>query len=95
MQEIALWLIETLAVSIKSKKIYPVLFEAAIALINSEDVNKMNTGFLVLGATCEGCAEKVKKNLSNPIMNVLIPKGLAHEAPEVRGAAINALCYFS
>jgi high-affinity nickel permease len=55
-QEIALWLIETLAVSIKSKKIYPVLFEAAIALINSEDVNKMNTGFLVLGATCEGCA---------------------------------------
>jgi vesicle coat complex subunit len=28
-------------------------------------------------------------------MNVLIPKGLAHPAPEVRGAAINALCYFS
>lgn len=28
-------------------------------------------------------------------MNVLIPKGLAHSAPEVRGAAINALCYFS
>ena len=28
-------------------------------------------------------------------MNVLIPKGLEHESPEVRGAAINALCYFS
>jgi hypothetical protein len=28
-------------------------------------------------------------------MNVLIPRGLAHSAPEVRGAAINALCYFS
>ena len=28
-------------------------------------------------------------------MNVLIPRGLQHEAPEVRGAAINALCYFS
>lgn len=55
----------------------------------------INTGFLVLGATCEGCAEKVKKNLQNPIMNVLIPRGLAHNAPEVRGAAINALCYFS
>ena len=28
-------------------------------------------------------------------MNELIPKGLNNEAPEVRGAAINALCYFS
>lgn len=37
----------------------------------------------------------MKKNLQNPIMNVLIPRGLAHSAPEVRGAAINALCYFS
>jgi Ni2+-binding GTPase involved in maturation of urease and hydrogenase len=54
-QEIALWLIETLAITIKPKKIYPVLFEAAVALINSEDINKMNTGFLVLGAMCEGC----------------------------------------
>ena len=49
-----------------------------MALINSDDINKMNTGFLVIGATCEGCAEKVKKNLSNPIMNVLMPKGLNH-----------------
>lgn len=71
------------------------LFEGAIALINSEDVNKINTGYLVLGAICEGCAEKIKKNLQNPIMNVLIPKGLEHPAPEIRGAAINALCYFS
>ena len=60
-QEIALWLIETLAMTIKPKKIYPVLFEAAVALINSEDINKMNTGFLVLGAMCEGCSEKIKK----------------------------------
>ena len=43
----------------------------------------------------EGCAEKLKKNLQNPVMNVLIPKGLNHAAPEVRGAAINALSYFS
>jgi hypothetical protein len=71
-----------MAVSIKPKKIYPVLFDAAVALINSEDVNKINTGYLVLGAICEGCAEKIKKNLQNPIMNVLIPKGLAHSAPE-------------
>ena len=43
----------------------------------------------------EGCSDKLKKNLQNPVMNVLIPRGLQHEAPEVRGAAINALCFFS
>ena len=57
------------------------LFEAAVKLINSEDPNQANTGFLVLGAACEGCAEKVKRNLANPIMNILVPKGLAHSAP--------------
>jgi hypothetical protein len=72
-----------------------VLFEAVTNLINSNDVHRMNTGFLVLGSMSEGCSEKVKRNLPNPIMNTLIPKGLAHEAPEVRGAAIAALCYFS
>ena len=51
-QEIALWLIETLAIDVKPKKIYPVLFEAAVKLINSEDPNQANTGFLVLGAAC-------------------------------------------
>ena len=43
----------------------------------------------------EGCSDKLKKNLQNPIMNILIPKGLNHQAPQVRGAAINALSYFS
>jgi hypothetical protein len=28
-------------------------------------------------------------------MNILIPKGLENPAPEVRGAAIQTLCYFS
>jgi len=35
---------------------YPVLFEAAVNLIKAEDPNMINTGFLVLGAICEGCA---------------------------------------
>ena len=69
--------------------------EAATALINSNDVNQNNTGFLILGSMSEGCSEKLKKNLENPVMSVLIPRGLSHEAAEVRGAAINALSYFS
>lgn len=43
----------------------------------------------------EGCSERLKKNLQNPMMNVFIPKGLAHESAEVREAAIHALGYFS
>lgn len=95
LQDIAIWTIETLAMNLKAKKIYPVLLEATIACINSTDVNQNHTGFLVLSATTEGCADRVKKNLQNPIMNVLIPKGLNHAAPEVRGTAINTLCYFA
>ena len=76
-QDIALWLLETFAVNLKSKKIYPVMFEAAVSFINAEnDLHKNNTGFLILSATTEGCGDRVKKNLQNPIMNVLIPKGL-------------------
>lgn len=84
-----------MSVSIKTKKIYPILLEASIALINADDVNKNNTGYLLLGSMAEGCSERLKKNLQNPVMNVLIPKGLSHSSPEVRGAAINALGYFS
>jgi hypothetical protein len=84
-----------MSINMKPKKIYPVLFEAVTVLINSDDVHKMNTGYLILGSMSEGCSDKVKKNLPNPIMNTMIPKGLAHTAPEVRGAAICALCFFS
>lgn len=55
-QEIALWLIETMSVSLKSKKIYPILLEASTSLINADDVNKNNTGFLLLGGMAEGCS---------------------------------------
>jgi hypothetical protein len=84
-----------LAISIKPKKIYPLLFDIAVKFIQSNETNQMNTGFLILGAISEGCADKLKKNLQNPVMNQLIPLGLNHSAAEVKGAAINALCYFS
>jgi hypothetical protein len=36
----------------------------------------MNAGFLILGSISKPCAERLKKQLPNPIMNRLIPKGL-------------------
>lgn len=80
-QEVTLWLLESMAINIKAKRIYPILFESVTAMINSNDIHQMNTGFLVLAGCSEGCFDRLKKNLPNPIMNILIPKGLSHPAP--------------
>ena len=54
-QDVALWLVEILCVSLKKKKLlYGLLLEAITTLINSNDGNKMNAGFLILAATSEG-----------------------------------------
>jgi hypothetical protein len=37
----------------------------------------------------------MRRNLSNPIMNSIIPRGLGDARVEVRGGAIKALTYFS
>lgn len=94
-EDIALWHLETYAENIKQKKFYPLIFDIIVNLVNSNDVNKMNAGFLIMGSISKFCAERLKRNLANPIMNVLIPKGLEHPAFEVRGAAINALIFFA
>lgn len=52
-----------MSINLKSKKIYPILLEASVALINSNDGNQNNTGFLVLSGMAEGCHQKLKKNL--------------------------------
>ena len=94
-EDIALNHIETYAENVKAKKFYPIIFDIICKLIDSGDVNRMNAGYLILGAISQACSERLKKNLPNPIMNKLIPKGLEHPAPEVKGAAINALIFFA
>ena len=48
-----------------------------------------------MASISQSCSERLKKNLANPIMNKLIPKGLEHPDVIVRGAAINALIFFA
>lgn len=79
----------------KTKKFYPIIFDIIVKLIDSEDPNKMNAGFLILASISQACSDRLKRNLANPIMNKLIPKGLEHPAIEVRGAAINTLIFFA
>ena len=81
-QEIALYLIQTLASTVQSKKIYPMMMDEIITpLINSNDPNLMNTGFLVMAGLSDGCSERMRRSLANPIMSTLIPKGLNHPSP--------------
>ncbi|KAM3142401.1 hypothetical protein pb186bvf_005558 [Paramecium bursaria] len=95
-QDVTLWLMETLTLSFgKKKPLYNIFLTAVTRLIDSNDVNQMNAGFLILASITEGLQDLVRRNLKNPIMNVLIPKGLSDQRVEVRGAAIKALSYFS
>lgn len=43
----------------------------------------------------EGCTDQLIKNLSNPIMNDFIPKGLSSANPDVKGACIKAIAYLT
>jgi len=60
-------------------------------MINSNDKNRMNAGYLILGGICEGLCDKMRKDL-NKLMNEYIVKGLNHEESIVKGPAIKALC---
>ena len=69
---------ETLTLSFgKKKPLYNIFLTAVTRLIDSNDVNQMNAGFLILASITEGLQDLVRRNLKNPIMNVLIPKGLS------------------
>lgn len=94
-QDVALWLIQSLTNFLNKKKTYSKLLEIIQILVNSNNSVQMNAGFLIMAQMCEGCSYYLSRNLQNPIMNTLIPKGLAHPAPEVKGAAMKAIGYLS
>jgi len=48
-------MVEILCASLKKKKpLYALFLETVTALVNSNDGNKMNAGYLILAATSEG-----------------------------------------
>lgn len=49
---------------------------------------------MILAAITKGCQSKVRKALPD-IMKQVMPLGLSHSSPKVRGAAIAALAYLS
>ncbi|CAD8054568.1 unnamed protein product [Paramecium sonneborni] len=96
LQDVTLWLLETLVIGLgKKKTLFGLFLETIIKLIDSGDVNQMNAGFLILAAITEGLQDQIRRSLQNPIMNVIIPKGLKDERTAVRGATIKCLSYFS
>ena len=95
LQDIALWLIETLTLRLPKKHVYKTLINEINKLIHSNDENYMNAGFLILAGICEGCATLMKKDLEKVLLNDFIAFGISQNSAKVRGAAITALGYLS
>lgn len=95
LQDICLWLIETLTLRLPKKHVYKTLMKEIEKLIHSNDENFMNSGFLILAGISEGCAHLLKKDLENVILKDFIQLGLSQASSKVRGAAIVALGYLA
>jgi len=79
--------------NLNSKKIYSSLLQLVENFVHSDDHQKQNSGFLILASMCEGCHQRLSKNLENPIMNDFIKLGFNSTIPEVKGACLKAISY--
>lgn len=95
LQDIALWVISQLGFCLNKKKLFKILLEAITLLLNSNEPNKQNSAFLILAQISEALSDQISKHISNPIMNNFVPRGLASEYPEVKGACIKAISYLT
>jgi len=95
LQDIALWLIETLTLRLPKKYVYKTIMNEINKLIHSNDENYMNSGFLILASISEGCAHLLKKDLEKVLLADFIALGISQNSSKVRGAAITALGYLS
>lgn len=95
LQDICLWLLESLSIRLPKKHIYKTIMEELSKLIHSKDENLMNSGFLLLAGICEGCAFYLKNDLESVILGDFILVGVSQSSSKVRGAAITALGYLS
>jgi len=95
LQDISLWLLETLTLRLPKKYVYKPIIKEVEKLIRSNDENLMNSGFLILSGISEGCSHLLKNDLEELILKDLIPLGLSQSSAKVRGAAITTLGYLA
>lgn len=88
-------MIEDISIFLPKRKIYKYLAQNISVLFNSNDDHHKIIGFHVLSKMSEGCAEHMKKDLANPLMNNYVTNGLASQNPKVRAGCVVALAYFS
>lgn len=65
-----------------------------ILFSSNNDSHKL-VGFYVLAKMSEGCAEHLRKDLANPVMNTYVAGGLSSQNVKLRSACVSALIYFS
>lgn len=91
--DMALRLLDTLALHLPNKTVYPHVVEITNQLRNSPEPRNRKIGLLALGVIAEGCADFVKQDLSQ-IVNFLL-QGLSDPDVNVREGAGLAIGYCS
>lgn len=91
----ALIFIENLSSNLPAKRVYPLLLSKVEELIRSESSKRVGAAFLLLAAMSEGCADCLRTNLSNPLMNTFLPLGLNSPDPYVKSCVVRTVTYFT
>lgn len=91
--DMALRLLDTLALHLPNKTVYPPVIEITTQLRNSPEARNRKIGLLALGVIAEGCADYVKQDLSQVVSFLL--QGLNDQDVNVREGAGLAIGYCS
>jgi hypothetical protein len=91
--DMALRLLDTLALNLPNKTVYPHVLEMTAHLRNSTQARNRRVGILALGVIAEGCADFVKQDLSQ-VVSILIA-GLSDPDVTVREGAGLSIGYCS
>lgn len=94
-QHVCLLLLESVTNQVQPRRVYPVLLACVEGLLQSDSAERVGAAYLILAAMAEGCAERLRVNLSNPLMNIIVPRGLASEHPYIRSCALRTITYFT
>lgn len=62
-QDVAVQLIENISINLQKKHVYSIVMKCVEFLLKSNNTNQINTGYLVMAAIVEGCADKMRKHL--------------------------------
>jgi len=93
-QEVALYFIREAGILLPKKRSYPVYKEYLMKMFESDSLEVLEAGFLILGNLAEGCREYFRRELP-VLMKNFIKKGLESEHDNIRKATFYTINFFA